>query len=134
MHTALDVVGLVAEIFAWVGFGGAVFLGVLTFALWAADGTWLPARGVVEPVGEGLVVRWIDDRGAINEAPLSPVDAAGLGGRDMADIHFRRGATGRMRLTADSPAVRGAGRLALGALILGILSLAVQLVVLFVQG
>lgn len=131
---ALDIIGLVAEVFAWTGFGAAIFLGVLTFALWAADGTWLPARGVVEPAEGGHVVRWIDDVGAINEAPLGADDVATLGGRDMADIHFRRGGHGRMRLTAGSPAVRGAGRLAFGALVLGVVSLAVQLIILFVQG
>lgn len=129
---ALDIVGLLAEVFTWTGFAAAVFLGVLTFALWAADGTWLPARGVVEPADSGHVVKWIDDSGAINEAPLREDEYARLGGRDMADIHYRRGSTGRMRLTAVSPAVRGAGRLAIGALVLGVGSLAVQFAILFV--
>ena len=108
-----DVVGLIAEVFTWVGVIGAVGLAFLAVIARIADGTWSPARGVVEHTDEGALVRWFDNDGVINEAPLTAHDLARIGGRDMADLEYRMGWHNRMRLVPGSPAVRAFVRLAL---------------------
>ncbi len=137
------VIGAVLEIFTWAGLGlGALVAGV-ALVLYVLDGTWMPVRAVVETVeaahGEPdaparRVVRWFDEGGGVNEAPLSESDAARIGGRDMADIYYRRGWTNRMRLTPGSPAVRGAARLAVGLAAVGVVSLVVSWILFFIRG
>jgi len=131
VSNALDAV---IEIFTWVGLGGGLLLAFAAVFLLLADGTWLPARAVVEHVDGGRVVRWFDDDGGVNEAPLSAHDEAKIGAADMADIFYRRGAANRMRLTRSSPLVRFVSLLAAGVLGLGVLAFVVSIVVLFARG
>ena len=122
------------EIFTWVGLGGGLLLAMAAAVLLLADGTWLPARAVIERVGDGRVVRWFDDEGGVNEAPLSEHDDAKIGSADMADIFFRRGSANRMRLTRSSPVVRFVSLLAAGVSTLGLVAFIVSIVLLFVRG
>ena len=131
MSNALDAV---IEIFTWVGLGGGTLLALLAVVLLLADGTWLPARAVVEEVDGGRVVRWFDDQGGVNEAPLSSHDDAKIGSADMADIFYRRGSAHRMRLTRASPVVRFVSLLAAGILALGLVAFVLSIVVLFARG
>ncbi|MDF2989691.1 MAG: leucyl-tRNA synthetase [Microbacterium sp.] len=131
MSNALDAV---IEIFTWVGLGGGAVLALVAVVLLLADGTWVPVRAVVEDVDGGRVVRWFDDQGGVNEAPLSPHDDAKIGSADMADIFFRRGSVHRMRLTRSSPVVRFVSLLAAGILGLGVVAFILSIVVLFARG
>ena len=45
MDHAIDAV---IEIFTWVGLGAGILLAIVTVILKLADGTWLPARAIVE--------------------------------------------------------------------------------------
>ncbi|WP_103663343.1 hypothetical protein [Microbacterium sp. CJ77] len=117
-----DVVGLIAEVFTWVGVLGAIGLAFLALVFRIADGSWAPARAVVEHTDEGALVRWFDDQGTVNEAPLTAHDLERIGGRDMADIYYRIGWHNRMRLSPGSPAVRAFVRLTL--LLVGVAVLA----------
>ncbi|KAA9107564.1 hypothetical protein [Microbacterium rhizomatis] len=138
-----QVVEALLEIFTWAGLGfGAVVAGV-ALVLFLLDGTWLPVRAVVETTGPQTaepgtpvhrVVRWFDETGGVNEAPLSEAEYAQLGAHDMADIYYRRGWTNRMRLTPGSPAVRGAAQLAAGLAGVGVVSLVISWVMFFVRG
>jgi hypothetical protein len=131
VSNALDAV---IEIFTWVGLGGGAVLAMVAVVLLLADGTWLPVRAVVEEVDGGRVVRWFDDQGGVNEAPLSAHDDAKVGSADMADIFYRRGSAHRMRLTRSSPVVRFVSLLSAGILGFGILAFVSSIVVLFVRG
>lgn len=135
-----SVIDALLEIFAWAGLGlGALTAGV-ALVLFLLDGTWLPVRAVVEQVDDPdhtsvrRVVRWFDEAGGVNEAPLSQEDHRRLGAKDMADIYYRRGWTNRMRLTPGSPAVRGATLLAVGFAAVGVVALVISWVVLFARG
>ncbi|MFT4230632.1 MAG: hypothetical protein QM602_10100 [Microbacterium sp.] len=119
MQGPSDILGVLADVFSWAGFVGAAVFGILALVLRLADGTWLPARAVVESVEGGRVVRWIDADGGVNEAPLTGHDLERVGDREMADIHYRRGWSNRMRLVPGSPAVRVAVRLAIALAGLG---------------
>lgn len=134
MQTPADVFGALADVFQWVGFGGALVFALLAVLLRAMDGTWLPARAVVETADGLHVVRWIDEAGGVNEAPLSAHELGRIGDRDMADIFYRRGWENRMRLTHGSPAVRLALWLAGGLVVLGIIALVVSLTIVAMEG
>ncbi|HEX5858893.1 MAG TPA: hypothetical protein VFY91_12375 [Microbacterium sp.] len=134
MNSTSDVIGAIAEIFTWIGLGGAVLIALAALIVKLADGTWLPARGVVEPDGSGHLVRWIDHEGQIGEAPLSPSQFATLNGADMADIFYRMGRSDRMRLHRGSTAVRSIAWLAIGFAALGLLAAGLSLILLFMEG
>lgn len=131
MSNALDAL---IEIFTWVGLGGGILLAFIAVVLLLADGTWVPARAVVEHVEGGRVVRWFDEGGGVNEAPLSAHDDVRVGDADMVDIFSRRGSRHRMRLTKSSPSVRFVSLLAAGVLGLGAVSFIASIVLLFAQG
>lgn len=120
MSTTVD---LLLEIFTWVGFGGAFALAALTVLLWAVDGTWLSAQAIVDREDDATIVRWYDVDGDANSAVATPSDAAALADRDTADIWYRHGWRGRMRLTRRPPMLRVVTIAASGMLALGILCL-----------
>ncbi len=122
------------EIFTWVGFGAGAALAGVALLMYLLDGTWLPVRGVVEDTDTGRVVRWFDENGDVNEAPLTDAQQQHLHGRDMADVFYRRGWRNRMRFSAGSPAVRAVALFAVGFLVLGLIALIVSWVLLFTQG
>ena len=131
MDSAIDAL---VEIFSWAGFAlGAIAAGV-ALVMYLADGTWVPARGVLEDSEHGRIVRWFDEDGGVNEANLTHDQERELEGSDMADIFYRRGSRGRMRLTQNSPAVRLVAYLALGLVGVGLLAIAVSGVLLFTRG
>lgn len=129
-----NVVDIVVELFTWVGLGVGVLLALAAVVLLLADGTWLPARAVVERVDDHRVVRWFDEHGGVNEAPLSSHDDARVGPADMTDIFYRRGSMHRMRLSASSPVVRFVALLAGGVLALGVGAFVISIVLLFTRG
>ncbi len=131
MDSAIDAL---AEIFAWVGFGLGALLAGIALLMYLFDGTWVGTRGVLETTEHGRLVRWFDEDGNVNEAPLSHEQARALAGKDMADIFFRRGGRGRMRLSQGSPGVRAVALLAVGLLALGLLALILSWVLLFARG
>lgn len=124
----------VVEVFSWVGFGLGALLAGVALVIYLFDGTWLPVRAVVEDSEHGRLVRWFDEDGDVNEAPLSHEQEHALAGKDMADIFYRRGSLGRMRLTQGSPAVRAVALLAAGLVALGVVALVLSWVLLFVRG
>ena len=131
MGNALDAI---VEIFSWVGLGLGAAVALLALIAYAADGTWVPVRAVVERLGERTVVRWFDGDGGVNEAALSEAQLHEVGARDMVDLWARVGHADRMRLHRRSPFVRGLTLLAGVLLGVGALALAVSLVMLFVRG
>ena len=131
MDNALDAV---LEIFSWVGLGLGALLAGFALVLYLFDGTWLPARAVIEDSESGRLVRWFDEDGEVNEANLSHEQQQALVGKEMADIFYRRGRQNRMRLTHGSPAVRAVWLLAAGLLALGFIALVTSWVLLFARG
>ncbi|MEV8272193.1 hypothetical protein [Microbacterium sp. NPDC077184] len=123
------------EIFSWVGIGlGALLLGI-ALILYVADGTWLPVRAVIDDTDTGRVARWHDDEvGGVNEAVLTADQDAEIGDADMAEVFYRRGVRGRIRMAQASPAVRGVVRLGAGLLTLGVVAMVASLVLLFARG
>lgn len=129
-----NAVEAVVEIFTWVGFGiGALFAGIALLA-YLIDGTWAPARAVVERIDGHIVLRWFDGDGGVNQATLHPMHAHEVGERDMVDIWIRVGAPNRMRMQRRSPAVRTFTTLAGVLLGVGLAAMIVSWILLFARG
>ena len=131
MNAALDAV---IEIFTWIGFGAGALLAGVALLAFLFDGTWVPVRAVVEPTEHGKVVRWFDEDGGVNEAPLTHEQVAVVGDAGMYDIFARRGWSNRMRLTQRSPLVRSLALLSMGLIGLGVVALATSSILLFARG
>ena len=131
MDHAIDAV---IEIFTWVGLGAGILLAIVTVIVKLADGTWLPARAIVEHSDDRSLVRWFDADGGVNAAQLNREQTHALAGKEMADIFYRRGTPNRMRLTHGSPAVRAVGLLAAGMLGLGVVAMILSGILLFTRG
>ena len=131
MNAALDAV---IEIFTWIGFGAGALLAGVALIAYLFDGTWVPVRAVVEPTEHGKVVRWFDEDGGVNEAPLTHEQIAVVGDAGMYDIFARRGWSNRMRLTQRSPLVRSLALLSAGLIGLGVVALATSSILLFARG
>lgn len=130
-----DIVGLLSEVFTWVGFAGGAGILLLALVMSIVDGTWLPARGAVErEAGEHPMVRWIDEEGRVNEAALSPSEERAIGADDMIDLWYQRGWIGRMRLHRGSRHVKSL--LGVAALLIGVGAVAtvIQFVALAMAG
>lgn len=126
--------GVVIEIFSWVGFGVGALLAGIALVLYVADGTWLPARVMIDDDETGRTARWFTDRGGVGEARLTHEQELALTGKDSADVFVRSGARHRMRLTRHSRLVRGVLFLALGFLGLGVVTAAVSIGLLIARG
>jgi hypothetical protein len=131
MDDALDAV---VEVFSWVGLGLGALLAGVALVMYLFDGTWLPTRAVLEDSEHGRLVRWFDEDGTVNQARLPHEQEHALAGKNMADIFYRRGSVGRMRLSQGSPAVRLVARLAAGLVGLGVVALILSWVLLFARG
>jgi len=134
MHDMDSAVDAVVEIFTWVGFGAGALLAGIALVAYLLDGTWVPVRAVVEPTEHGRVVRWFDEDGGVNEAPLTHEQDSAIGTAGMYDIFARRGWSNRMRLTQHSPVVRAIALLAAGLIGLGVVALIISWVLLFSRG
>jgi hypothetical protein len=130
----MHVFDAVIEILSWAGFGLGVVFALLALGIRLFDGDWLPARAVIEESDTGRLVRWFDEDGGVNEAPLTHEQDEALAGKSMADIFYRRRSRNRMRLTRRSPAVRAFGLLGLGLIGLGIAAVILSYVLLFARG
>jgi len=130
----VDALDAVIEIFTWLGFIGAFVFGVAAVVAWVADGTWLPAEGLVDREDEGTFVRWYDADGDANSARVSEHDASALDGVDRIGIWYRYGWRDRMRLSRRAPVLRAVVWAAVASLSLGIVALVTSWVLLFVRG
>ena len=130
----MNALDAVIEVFTWLGFGGAIVLGVVAVIVWVADGTWLEAEGLVDHEDGATFVRWYDADGDANGVRVGDHDAAALAGTDRLDIWYRYGWRDRMRLTHRPPALRAILIAAAGLLALGVVALAVSWVLLFARG
>ena len=128
----MDPLDAVIEIFTWIGFGGALIVGLIAVILWVGDGTWLPADALVDHEESGTFVRWFDADGDANSVRVGDAEAAELKGADRAQVWYRYGWRDRMRLTRRPPGFHAVVWAAAALLGLGLVALVVSWVLLFV--
>lgn len=99
-------IGVILDVFTWIGLGAAAVIAVVWGVLAIADGVWLPAEGHVYHEDGTTVVRWIDADNEVNSATATGAMASALVGVHSAPIWYRDGWQGRMRLTRHDPRQR----------------------------
>lgn len=99
---ALEVLGIVGELFSWVGLFCGLPLVATALGLRLAAGTSRPVEIVLVPRGGGTVARWFAG-GGVHERALRDWEEARLAGRDSAEAYIGDRDPARMRLDARSP-------------------------------
>lgn len=85
-----DLIGLILELFTWIGFGlAAVVLLVMLFAR-AAHGDWVETQAVIIDGPDGRLVRWMSAESTLHSRPLLAAEAAKLADPDEARVFYRR--------------------------------------------
>ncbi len=127
-------IGLILELFTWVGFGiGALLLAGYLVAR-AARAAWVETDAVVVADGSELRLRWLSDDRELFERLVEPDERALIGDKDHCEIRYSRFSPWKSRLKADSRAVRALGILTVVFVGIGVVSSVASIVLLFLGG
>ncbi|MGK9149037.1 hypothetical protein KXS11_15505 [Plantibacter flavus] len=98
-----DLLGLVLEVFTWVGFGSAVVVLLIMLIARAADGSWVETHGVIVEGPEGREVRWMTVAAELFSRPVDDAEFASLRDPDEPIVFYsrREPSRARFRRTAD---------------------------------
>jgi hypothetical protein len=128
----LDLVENLAELFTWIGLllGAGCFVAVLI--LRAARSGWVETDAVVVEENGSAQLRWMTTDGELHKRALHPDEQSIIADPDELHVHYHRRAPHRVRFEVighGEKVLRAIGFILVG---LGVLSLIVSLVVLFV--
>lgn len=122
-----DVLGLMAELFTWIGLGVGALFATIWFAMRQARKLWTETDAVIVGTGHDALLRWVDDEGTMQQRPLEAWELEDLKGADHCRVVHRRH---RARLLDAPHPERSLGILAIVFLGLGMLAVAVSLALL----
>jgi len=127
-------IGLILELFTWVGFGIGAFLLVGYLVARAVRAGWVETDAVVVADGSELRLRWLSDDRELFERLVEPDERALIGDKDHCEIRYSRFSPWKSRLKADSRAVRALGILTVVFVGIGVVASVASIVVLFLGG
>ena len=127
-------IGLILELFTWVGFGIAAVLLISYLVARAARAAWVETDAVVVADGSELRLRWLSDDRELFERLVEPDERALIGDKDHCEIRYSRFSPWKSRLKADSRAVRALGILTVVFVGIGVVSSVASIVLLFLGG
>lgn len=133
MGSAQDIIGIAAELFTWIGFGGAAlcFLGLLIVR--ASLGKPVSSEGVLAETDEGTQLRWLADDGLLRSRALTDSEAAEAIDPDELLVYYRRRTPDTVELQRVDHAERVLGLLGLILLGVGVLATVVSVVALLTE-
>lgn len=103
-----DLLGLVFEVFTWIGFGCAVVVLLAMLIARAADGSWIETHGVIvdgpvdpeRPEGTaGREVRWMTEAAELYSRPVSDAEFDALRDPEEPNVFYARREPSRARFT-----------------------------------
>lgn len=103
--SALEVIGLIGELFSWIGLTPGLALLLLVLVLRTVDGEMTATEIIVVNKPDAVMARWFA-AGDLHERPLGAWECDRLAGRDSAEAFVSNRTPGRMRLDAHRPMVR----------------------------
>ncbi len=127
-------IGLILELFTWVGFGIGALLLVGYLIARAARAAWVETDAVVVAAGSELRLRWLSDDRELFERLVEPDERALIGDKDHCEIRYSRFSPWKSRLKADSRAVRALGILTVVFVGIGVVASVASIVLLFLGG
>ena len=125
-----EVLGIAAELFIWMGLGGAALCFVILLLVRAFQGKSISSEGVIAESENGMQLRWLADDGLLRSRPLTEAERAEVGDPDELLVHYRRRTPDTVEL---QPVDHAEGVLRMLGLILlgvGVLAMLVSFVVL----
>lgn len=104
-----DLLGLVFEVFTWIGFGCAVVVLLVMLIARAADGSWVETHGVIVDLpadadgGQGREVRWMTEAAELYSRPVTDAEFDALRDPEEPNVFYarREPSRARFRRTAD---------------------------------
>ncbi len=132
MTSAQDVVGIAAELFTWIGFGGAALCFIALLLVRAFQGKPVASEGVLVETETGTQLRWLADDGLMRSRALTDVEAQGTIDPDELLVYYRRRSPDTVELERVDHAERVLRMLGLILLGVGLVASLVGLVVLVV--
>ena len=104
-----DLLGLVFEVFTWIGFGSAVVVLIVMLIARAADGSWVETHGVIVDLpddadgGQGREVRWMTESAELYSRPVTDAEFDALRDPEEPNVFYarREPSRARFRRTAD---------------------------------
>jgi len=98
-----DLLGLILEVFTWIGFGAAVVVLLVMLIARAADGSWVETHGVIIDGPDGREVRWMTEAAELFSRPVDDAEFASLHDADEPNVFYsrREPSRARFRRTAD---------------------------------
>ena len=128
-----EAVGLLLELFTWIGLGLAALLFLVLTIVRAVDGTWIETGAILLPDEDGVEARWMSDEGA-HARRLDPHERADTHGADSVTVYYSWRSPDRMRLHRLSVTERILRLLFIIMGALGVAAFLGQLVMLFLSG
>ncbi len=85
-----EVIGVAAELFVWIGLGGATLCLVTFLLVGAFLGRTISSEGVLAESESGTQVRWLADDGLLRSRPLTDSEVAGVTNPDELLVYYRQ--------------------------------------------
>ncbi|MHA6668962.1 hypothetical protein ACX3O0_08840 [Homoserinimonas sp. A447] len=90
MTSAQEVLGIAAELFIWLGLGGAALCFLILLFVRAFQGKSVSSEGVLAESEDGTQLRWLADDGLLRSRPLTEAERAEIGDPDELLVYYRR--------------------------------------------
>jgi hypothetical protein len=84
-----EFVGLGAELFTWLGFGGGAFCFITLLLVRAVQGRPTSSEGVLTETPTGTQLRWLADDGLLRSRPLTDLEATETASVDDLFVYYR---------------------------------------------
>lgn len=89
MGSVQEVIGVAAELFIWIGLGGAAVCFISWLLVRAAQGKPVSSEAVLAESDTGTQLRWLAEDGLLRSRPLTEQERAELGDPDELVVHYR---------------------------------------------
>jgi hypothetical protein len=130
VSSAQDILGIAAELFIWLGFGGAALCFLILLVVRAVQGKSVSSEGALAETDTGTQLRWMADDGLLRSRQLTESERLEIDDPDELLVFYRRHSPDTVEL---QPVDHAEGVLRMLGLILlgvGVLALLVSFVAL----
>jgi hypothetical protein len=127
----LDIAGMLAELFTWIGLGAAVVCFLALLILRAVDGRWIETDAVVLQEAPEIRLRWMSTAG-LHERLLSPHERHHVSGSEGLRVYYRERKPAHTRFEASGDGEKTLRLLGFLFLGIGVLALVISIVLVFI--
>ena len=90
MTSAQDILGIAAELFIWLGFGGTALCFLILLVVRAVQGKSVSSEGALAETDTGTQLRWMADDGLLRSRQLTESERAEITDPDELLVFYRR--------------------------------------------